>query len=398
MKKTLSAAVPFILSCSLSFSQTPCSSPVFSKASNQFSFDMYRQLSKQGGPVFFSPYSIHSILDLTAAGAKGETLKGMQQVLHTEGTGNCLLTDCRDNLQRFNTGDLNADSIYTANRLWIQRGLEINPAFTATATDYFGAGLYDADFIKNGEGSRKIINGWVEQQTRERIKELIPVNVINASTRMVLVNALWFKGSWASPFEKHNTRPDKFFTVKDTVTTSFMNDMLQLNYMEDETAQLVELPYKSNKRSMLILLPVKDREQEFENTFSYPGLENRIAAMRRQKVNISLPKFKMETSFDLSETLSSMGMPAAFSDMADFSGISNKTSLKISNVLHKAFIEVDENGTEAAAATAVLMVLTTSAHPNPVPVKIFKANRPFVFLLRDNETGVILFMGKVGKP
>jgi serpin B len=160
----------------------------------------------------------------------------------------------------------------------------------------------------------------------------------------------------------------------------------------------VELPYKSGKRSMLVLLPVAGKEKEFEQRLTAASLDQRIAMLKKQKVQVRLPKFKMETSFDLSTILKNTGMGQAFSNNADFSGISQTTSLKISNVLHKAFIEVNENGTEAAAATAVLMVLTTSAHTDPVPVKIFHANRPFIFMIRDNETGIILFMGKMNKP
>jgi serpin B len=397
MKKILLATVISAFTNAV-MAQTPCSSPVFGKASNQFSFDLYRQLAKQDGALFFSPFSIHSILDLTAEGARNQTLTGMQQVLHTDGIRSCIRTDSKRNLQRFNTGDVAGDSIYTANAIWLQKELILTSAFSGIATNYYAAGTRTADFKKDGEGSRKIINGWVEQQTRNRIKELIPVNVINPATRMVLVNAVWFKGGWANPFNKNRTKPDNFFSGTDSATTPFMNDVLHINYMEDETAQLVELPYKSAKRSMLVLLPAKGKENEFENSFTYPGFEQRMAALTRQKVNISLPRFKLESKFDLSSTLKNMGMESAFSDSADFSGISAETSLKISNVLHKAFIEVDENGTEAAAATAVLMVLTTSAHPNPVPVKTFKANRPFIFILRDNETGIILFMGKMSRP
>lgn len=398
MNKILPAAAFVVLLHSLTIAQTPCNGPVFGKASNQFSFDLYQQLSKQDGAVFFSPYSIHTILDLTAEGAKGQTLTGMQQVLHTTGNSSCIRKDSRNNLQQFNKGDAAGDSIYTANSIWLQKELKLVPEFSTIATTYYAAGLRTADFKKDGEGSRKIINGWVEQQTRNRIQELIPANVIGPSTRMVLVNAVWFKGSWVNPFSKTATRPDKFLTNNDTITTPFMNEVMPVNYMEDETAQLVELPYKSGKRSLLILLPAKGKEKEFEQSFTLSKLESRTAAMNRQKVYISLPKFKLESKFDLSSTLKNMGMGSAFSDGADFSGISAETSLKISNVLHKAFIEVDENGTEAAAATAVVMVLTTSAHPNPAPVKTFKANRPFIFILRDNETGIFLFMGKMSKP
>ncbi|MCX6319826.1 MAG: serpin family protein [Bacteroidetes bacterium] len=378
--------------------QIPCSSPVMGKASNQFSFDLYRQLSEKNGALFFSPFSIHSILDLTAEGARTQTLADMQQALHTKGIDNCIRNDNRDNLLRFNRGDEAGDSIYTANSIWLQKGLNAEPAFSSTANNYYSAGLRETDFIANAEGSRASINKWVEQITRERIKELIPADLIKPTTRMVLVNALWYKAPWAFPFRIENTSPDKFYTHGDTVMAPFMKNTLPANYMEDELAQMVELPYKSGKRSMLALLPVAGKEKEFEQSLTAASVEQRIAALKKQKVQVRLPKFKMETQFDLSTVLQNMGMSRAFSNNADFSGISQTTSLKISNVVHKAFIEVNENGTEAAAATAVLMVLTTSAHIDPVPVKIFNANRPFVFMIRDNETGIILFMGKMNKP
>lgn len=397
MKLPFTFLITCVLVANSVFSQD-CNNQVFSTANNKFAVDVYKALLKKKQPVFFSPYSIYSALSMTMEGAKAATLLEMQRTLYGSGIAACLQKGLTNSQQQFNQLSAKGDSIRTANSLWIQKGLEVLPSFYKAVKDNYSAVLNEADFINAAEPARKNINSWVEKQTNNRIKELLAKGVLTKLTRMVLVNAIWFKGKWKAPFEHEATHDDKFYAEKETVKVPFMHKAGFTNYAEDELAQVIEMPYQSDKISMAIILPVKGKENEFENEFNQEKLDSWLRNTKPQDVNISLPKFKMEGGFDASELLQNMGMKKAFTDDADFSGITVKEQLKIDKVIHKAFIEVDEDGTEAAAATAVVMMKVTSVMPVQKVVKIFKADRPFTFLLFDNEGKAILFMGKVEKP
>jgi serpin B len=384
----------FIVNSALA-QQDDCNGNELSTANNKFALDVYKALLKKNEPVFFSPFSIYTALSMTMEGAKGNTLAEMQHTLYN--TSGCLKKEIGNTQQKFNQLLAAGDSIRTVNSLWVQKGMDVLPSFYETVQENYNAGLNTTDFINAAEPSRKIINDWVEQQTNNRIKELLAKGVLNKLTRMVLVNAIWFKGKWKNPFTHEATRNDKFYGIKETITTPFMHETMTVNYMEDGTVQAIELPYQSNKLSMIILLPGKGKEEEFENKLQQQA-DNWLKNMKPQEVAISLPKFRMETGFEASELLKGLGMKEAFSNDADFLGISVKEPLKIDKVIHKAFIQVDEDGTEAAAATAVVMMKITSAMPVQRVVKIFKADRPFTFLLCDRESKTILFMGKMEKP
>jgi serpin B len=391
----------FFISCfamtNISFAQV-CNSQVLNKANNKFAVDVYKELLKINESVFFSPYSIYVALSMTMEGAKGNTLAEMQHTLYSTSNSVCLQKDIKNTQQEFNRLLAFGDSIRTANSLWVQKGMDVLPSFYKAVKENYNAELNKTDFINATELSRKNINSWVEKQTNNRIKNLLAKAVLTKLTRMVLVNAIWFKGKWKTPFSHDATYDDKFYTAKETTTAPFMHRTMAIKYAEDELVQAIELPYQSDKIAMVVLLPAKGKENAFENKFSQEQVDNWLDNMKPQEVNISLPKFKMETGFETGELLKELGMKKVFTNDADFSAISETTQLKIDKVIHKAFIEVDEDGTEAAAATAVVMMKITSAMPVQRVVKIFKADRPFTFLLYDRESKTILFMGKMAKP
>ena len=375
----------------------PCTTPSLRTANNQFAFDVYKGLLKGSSPVFFSPYSIYTALHMTGEGANGITATEMQQTLHSTGIVNCIRQDIQYSLKQFNLSEEMGDSIRTANALWLQDGFPVNPDFSNLVADSYKAGLHMTDFSNNPEGGRQAINTWTADQTNNRIKELLVKGVVTTGTRLVLVNTIWFKGKWTDPFKKENTAEKMFYAEKDSVKVPFMNNTSVVKYAENELAQLIELPYRSNKLSMYIILPVKGKETDFEKSFNEEKLRGWLDTMQAEKTSIHLPKFKMECSFQLGDMLQSLGMHSAFTLAADFSGIS-QTPLKISAVIHKSFIEVDEAGTEAAAATAVVMTRSVSVQLPEKPRKVFTADHPFIFMLCDRETKTILFMGKLNKP
>lgn len=375
----------------------PCSTPSLHTANNKFAFDIYNKLQKGSSPVFFSPYSIYSALNMTAEGARGITATEMQQTLHSAGNVDCIRQDIQKSQEQFNSMQATGDSIKTANAIWLQEGFLVQPEFTGLVTDAYKAGIKTVNFSLDPEKGRLAINKWTADQTNNRIRELLVKAVVNSGTRLVLVNTIWFKGKWADPFKKESTSDNLFYSGKDSVKVPFMNNTTKVKYGENELAQLIELPYQSNKLSMFVILPAKGREAEFEKSFNDEKFRDWSDSMRMEKTSILLPKFKMECSFQLGDMLQSLGMKSAFSLAADFSGIC-KAPVRISAVVHKSFIEVDEAGTEAAAATAVVMVRSVSLPKPVVPKKIFWANRPFIFLLCDQESKTILFMGKLNKP
>jgi serpin B len=283
-----------------------------------------------------------------------------------------------------------------ANALWGQAGYNFLAEFLELTERSYGAGLREVDFVTQAEKVRLIINAWVEEKTQEKIKDLIKPGVLDRLTRLVLTNAIYFKGDWANQFDKKQTRDEPFnLNRHKQVKVPMMHIKDKFKYWADDRLQVLQLPYEGEELSMVILLPVKaDGLAEMEKTLTSENLEKWLKGLRKQEVMVSLPKFKMTTDFELSEYLKKMGMPDAFSGDADFSGMTGDRSLFISNVIHKAFVTVDEEGTEAAAATAVTM-RTTSV---PAPPKLFRADHPFIFIIKDNRSESILFLGRVMNP
>ncbi|MFH1319744.1 MAG: serpin family protein [Bacteroidota bacterium] len=368
----------------------------------QFAFELFSELKtdKKDENLFFSPFSISSALAMTYGGARNRTEKQMSKTLHFNLDQKLLHSNFKkllDGLDKQNQEGLQID---IANSLWAQKDYTFLDEFFELSKTCYGSGLKYVNFTENKERekARLEINEWVENNTNNKIKDLIQPGILNGLTRLVLVNAIYFNGQWAYQFDKKLTKKMPFYTsVKTQIKTGFMNRKADLKYFENDNLQVIELPYTANKTSMVIFLP-KDIEgiNELENSFNYETYSNNINSLQTETVVLSIPKFKTMDKFGLAPTLSDMGMPIAFRGRANFSGMTGKRDLFIAKVIHKAFIEVSEEGTEAAAATAVIM--QKKAIINPVPQKVFKADHPFIFVIKDNETGSILFMGKIVNP
>jgi len=393
----------------------------------KFAFDLYAQLKEQDGNLFYSPYSISTALAMTYAGAKGETAEQMGRTLHfttvqkgpirattiePDGErGRLILSkddlimsipDLHENFGRL-IGKLNTQGqkgdyqLSVANALWAHKDYQFLDSFIDLNKQHYKAGLENLDFIKETEKSRQTINQWVEDKTNEKIKDLIPEGALDAMTRLVLTNAIYFKGDWALKFDPAATKDTPFHISADkTVTAPLMYQKEKFKYGQMDALQILELPYKGDDLSMLVLLPkAKDGLANMEKELTADNLTKWQKQMRKQEVEVFLPKFKMTSEFGLSDTLAKMGMTDAFiAGKADFSGMDGTKELFISAVLHKAFVEVNEEGTEAAAATGVMIGLTSI----PAPPPVFRADRPFVFMIKDNPTNSILFVGRVADP
>ena len=370
------------------------------RGDNQFAVDLYAQVDREqsGKNLFFSPTSISVALAMTAAGARGLTQSEMVEGLHLDANLAQAHAHYHRLLEQWNAvGEKRAYQLRVANRLWGQKGYPILPEFLALTRQQYGAEMLLVDFAQTGAASREI-NQWVEQQTNGKIKDLIPPSSLDAMTRLVLTNAVYFKGDWVHPFNKQNTREEDFaVSVQEKVKVPLMHLKSKLGYAEEETFQVLELPYVGRDLSMVVLLPKKaDELPELEKTLTVDKLTSLMPTLHVREVNAYLPKFNLETSFGLNSTLQAMGMKRAFTREADFSGISSAEALYISAVLHKAYVDVNEEGTEAAAATGVVARAMAARLPQPIPV--FRADHPFLFLIRDTKAGSILFMGRLTKP
>lgn len=365
------------------------------EGNNAFAFNLYAKLRGKKGNLVFSPYSVSTALAMTYAGARGETAAQMEKVLHfTLGQENLhpAMADVVDDLNT--RGGEGVYELVVANRLWGQKGYRFLDPFLKLNSTYYGAGLEQVDFARATDAARKTINAWVEDKTRDKIKELLKPGILDRLTTLVLTNAIYFKGNWASQFDRKHTREAPFrLTASKKINVQMMyHKASKFRTGRFPRVHLLELPYVGDDLSMVILLPDEvDGLAQVEKSLTTGNLTTWLARLREQKIAVSLPRFKITFGLDLAEVLASMGMPDAFSlPPADFSGMDGTRSLYISKVIHKAFVDVNEEGTEAAAATAVVM--TRSAPP------VFRADHPFMFLIRDRKTGGILFIGRVMNP
>ncbi len=367
----------------------------FVKNNNEFALELYRKVSSGAkGNVFFSPMGISVAMGMTYAGARGETEKQFEKVLHFGGqkvTHGEFAKICR--LMRCEK-DKEACSLRVAHRLWGTEDLHFLPAFLKITEDNYGSRLREIDFTKP-ERAREIINSWVEGETGEKIKNLIPEGILNAGTRLVITNAIYFKDQWADKFDKSNTKQGAFeLSDGSKVNVPFMNRQGEYRFADLKGFKVLDIPYRDNVFSMIVLLPDNTGGLgELEKSLNAADLEKLLSRMNTQVVKVALPRFKTGWGTELSSTLKSMGLSDAFDKNADFSGITGNRDLIISKIFHKGFIEVNEEGTEAASGTAVVM------KPMGIPVvREFRADHPFLFIIRENRTGGILFMGKVINP
>ena len=370
------------------------------RGDSELAFDLYRLLSEDDENLFFSPHSISIALAMTYAGARGDTEREMadalsfllpQERLHPAFNALDLALTDPDKVAPEETGD--AFQFNIANSLWGQDGYQFLAPFLDTLAENYGASMRLVDFQRDPEGVREVINGWVADQTNDRITELLPRGIIDAATRLVLTNAIYFKASWVFPFPKENTADGPFHLLDgSTVQTPMMKLDTRTLYGEIDGVQAVRLPYAGFQYSAYVVAPAEGEFEEFERTLDAEVFEVILDSLQDAQVKFTMPKFEFESSFSLNETLEALGMPSAFSGKADFSGMDGTRGLYISSVVHKAFVSVDEEGTEAAAATAVVMRVSL-----PPPAELV-VDRPFLFLIRHNQTGTILFVGRVLDP
>ncbi len=366
------------------------------KGNNDFALAIYRQLAAgQKGNLFFSPNSIHAALAMTSTGARGNTAAQMSKTLRlpTQNPHEAYA----GLLKQLKPPKEGGYELRVANALWGQKGYPWLKDFLDTTKAGYDAGLREVDFVTATEAARKTINAWVEGQTNRKIKDLLKPGVLKPLTRLVLTNAIYFKGDWVSQFDKKQTRDMPFkLSASRTAKAPMMYQKAKFGYTEDKTAQVLSMPYKGKDLSMMVLLPKKvDGLGDMAKKLTADDLAALAGKAYRREVRVYMPKFKMTSQFSLKQVLTAMGMSEAFiPGKADFSGMNGKRDLFISAVVHKAFVDVNEEGTEAAAATGVVIGLT-SMGPRPL---VFRADHPFLFVIRHDRTGTILFMGRVMNP
>ena len=379
-------------------SQTPDQVAVV-EGSNAFAVDLYAQLRKQSGNLFFSPESISTAIAMAYAGASGTTAAQMAATLHFTLPPDKLHPAMGALLAGLN-GPHAGYQLRVADALWAEKDFTFLDGFLKLTRSDYDAGFNRLDFKGAAEASRATINQWVEEKTDDKIKNLLPPGSVTPATRLVLTNAIYFKGDWQSQFAKAQTKDEDFhLSATQSVKAPLMHLTSKLGYFNGGTFQAVEIPYKTGELSMILLLP--------NDAGGLPALEQSLTGANAKQwlsqlrpgfnVVLTMPKFKMTQQFQLGGTLSAMGMATAFDrSAADFSGMTGNRDLWISAAIHKAYIDVNEEGTEAAAATAIGMRSMAMARPQP-PI-VFRADHPFLFLIRDNHSGAILFMGRVVDP
>jgi len=368
-------------------------------ANNKFALDLYSKYKTNKGNVFFSPYSISTALAMTYEGARGQTAEEMQKVFYFPEDSNTMRNGYANLYAEINKPGKKY-KLSAANALWAENDFQFLDEYFNVVDQYYNSKVTNLDFKHDPEGSRVTINNWVEDKTNDKIKDLIPSGMIDSMTRLVLTNAVYFKGEWVKQFNKDDTIERDFTTESNNIVKAFMmqrtDDESIFNYGENSMLQILEMPYSGDDLSMIIILPKENNLDDVENSFTMDKLSDWKNELEEQRVNVFLPRFKFETKYFMAEDLAEMGMPTAFGN-ADFSGMTGKMDLAISQVIHQAFVEVNEEGTEAAAATAVI-VKETSAGPDGPTIPVFNANHPFVFIIQQKDTGNILFMGRVSNP
>jgi serpin B len=375
------------------------------RSDNAFAIDLLQKLKGQKGNLALSPFSIATALEMAAAGAKGETLAQMKRVLHLDGANDVPL-DVAGALVSSYAASSNGVTIKVANRLFGERSFAFERPYLARMQGAFGAPLESVDFVHRPEDARGRINGWVAGATNDRIKELVPAGGVTDDTRLVLGNAIYFLGDWANAFEKEQTRSAPFSTSGTaTKQVPTMHATETFAFATAPGVKILDLPYRGGTLAMTVVLPdAVDGLDAVTSKLTPAALDGWVGALRSTRVSVALPKLEIDPAAPLSlaPVLASLGMPLAFdARQADFTGLANPANprdrLFVSAVFHKAFVKVDEKGTEAAAATGVVMARPTAVLVQP-PLQSFQADHPFLFFIRDTRTNLILFAGKVADP
>lgn len=371
-----------------------------------FALLFYDQIRTEDGNIIFSPFSLSLALSMAMTGAESSTEQGMvdalqmslpEEAIHP--AFNALLLAIEESQKQIQD-DMEGKSfqLNIANSIWGQADYSFKQPFLDSLARHYGAGIYTVDYRHNPEGARMAINDWVAEETEQKITDLIPAGAIDPLTRLVLANAIYFNGSWLYPFMENATAQAPFYTLDGSQITVDMMKLYgeRLLYQRGDDYQAVSLPYLSNDFVMTLLVPNEGEFGDFEANFDLAGLMEIISGMNSQRVDLEMPKFDFESDVNANDPLIALGMADAFSpERADFSGITEEEELMISDVLHKATITVDEEGTEAAAATAVIIGVTSAMPEDPISLVI---DRPFLFLIRHQPTNTILFLGRVVNP
>ena len=370
------------------------------KGNRAFAFDLYQQVRTRPGNLFYSPHSISEALAMVYAGARNNTETQMAKTMHyvlpqaqLHPAMNKLDLELNSRGGGAKAADGKAFRLNVVNAIWGQQGYHFLPSYLDVLGLNYGAGLRLLNFIDEPEDSRQEINEWVQKSTEDRIKDLLPSGSVDTTTRLVLTNAVYFNAAWADQFDKQGTQMAPFHLLDGSTTqVPLMTKLMPASYTEGQDYTAAALPYDGKELSMLVIVPSEGKFDAVEQSLSQATVDHIVQGLQNNDVIVDLPRFQFESSLRLAEVLQAMGMTDAFGQ-ADFSGITGTQELAISEVLHKAFIKVNEAGTEAAAATAV--ILSGAA---PVEHPHLSADRPFIFLIRDHATGAILFVGRVVQP
>jgi serpin B len=366
------------------------------ESNNRFAFDLYSKLSEEGENLLFSPWSISTALAMTYEGARGKTAEEMAATLYLEKDDDIRRSSFAAVHKQLNHEDMEC-KLHTANALWVQKDFQLLDEYTDVIQKYYAGETTNVDFKKALENARRTINSWVEKETNNKIKDLFPKGSLTKNIRLALTNAIYFNGDWNIAFNKSETVPLPFrLSPNKTVDVQTMNCTGRhavFNYAETDTLQILEMPYKGEELSMLVLLTKDDNLQNLEASLSIDELYKWRSGLAERRVEVFFPKFTFKNKYDLDKKLKKMGMPLAFSKKTDFSGIDGSDSLSIDKVIHQAFVDVNEEGTEAAA-TGVTVGLRYVGPSIPV----FHAEHPFCFMIQERGSGNILFMGRVVNP
>ncbi len=368
------------------------------QANSEFAIELYKKICVSRENVFMSPFGVSEALAMAYAGAKGDTEKQMRDVLHFASLKEDVHLAFSLLEKRLLASGSKDYKMYIANAMWMQKGYRFLPSFKRVISSYYNGALFTVDYMEHLSNAVRSINRWVEEKTNGKIKGIIKKGDLDCLVRLVLTNAIYFRGEWLLKFNKRFTRKGDFYTIGGKVVeVPMMFQEARFPYYENSRLQALNLPYEGKDFLMLVVLPKRGVDlRRIEKGFSVKWLRELRDNMQNERVKLYMPRFTLDTRYYLKDILSSMGMPDAFSDRADFSGMTGNKKLKISKVIHQAHVSVNECGTEATAATAVVLKLKSAV---PVGrVLVFKADHPFIFVIFNRSTGSILFVGRLGRP